>query len=373
MYGVLLADLGFRAVVRPDESGSVLVIEEGEYRFEVHKPYKSQVTAADRDFAEGHPLVEVTHRLAAADPQPTPVKLDGEPATLADALRVDIFGPLTREPGEGEVGADGVPVEEPAIGMAFAAAERAFQLMRVLAQAPSIRPLSPADCVWILYYVEDDGTPVDPAPPLIRRRLKGRFTVPSMPLIRDAALWSAVIDVPDDYEIPPWETLLLDARNLLPEIGPALVLATSAIEARTDDALEQLARSKGENVAALWSWISQRDQYWRRPAFAERLSDMLLALGARSVKEDAALWEGFQNLRNARNDYVHRGVALLGGQPVTLDKANQLIQNARLTIDWIEEQLPATRRRPRFEGKHVLQTSLLITPQETPGQTTGEP
>jgi hypothetical protein len=370
VFAVLLVDLGFRAVVRPDEADTVLVQEEGDYRFEIHQPYKSQITPSDRDFAEGQPVLEVTHRLAPADPQPTPVVLDGEPATISDALRVDIFGPLSRQPGSGEAGPDGGPAEEPAIGMAFTAADRAFQLMRVLAQAPSIRPLSPAGRLWILSYLEDDGTLVAESPGLIRRRATGRFEIPSMPLIRASGIWSALTNLPDDYTPPPWETLLLDAHNLMPEIGPALVLALSAIETRIDDALERLADANGETAASLWSWISQRD-YWRRPALVDKLSAMFASFSARSLQEDNKLWEGFQNLRKARNEYAHRGVAVIGGQPVSLDKANQLLQGARLVIDWIEESLPGTERRPRYSGTHEFQTVHWLTPPEAADQTAG--
>jgi SAM-dependent methyltransferase len=54
-------------------------------------------------------------------------------------------------------------------------------------------------------------------------------------------------------------------------VGPALVLALSAIETRIDDGLALLANAHGGTAASLWSWISQRD-YWRRPALVDRLS-----------------------------------------------------------------------------------------------------
>ena len=80
-------------------------------------------------------MIDVAHALLPADPQPTPVLLDDQPATVADALCVDIFDDaLTRSPGSGEV-----DVDEPATPLAFAVANRFLEFLRVVAAAPFVR------------------------------------------------------------------------------------------------------------------------------------------------------------------------------------------------------------------------------------------
>jgi len=190
-----------------------------------------------------------------------------------------------------------------------------------------------------------------------------------MPLLRADGLWSVLRDLPDDYVAPPWETLLLDARVLLeserlPEVGPALVLAASAIETRIDDALRVLAERHGGTVVALWSWLSKRDPWWQEPSIVEKLSVVLGALTGRSLKDDNDLWEAFQNLREARNRYVHEGVAQIGGQPVTSDQASNLVAKTRLILDWLEDGLPEEARRPRYERLHTFQIDRALTAPE---------
>jgi hypothetical protein len=42
-------------------------------------------------------------------------------------------------------------------------------------------------------------------------------------------LWQAVQDLPDDFDPTAWDTLLLDALDALPEVGPSIVLASSSL------------------------------------------------------------------------------------------------------------------------------------------------
>ena len=367
MLARLLIDLGFRIVVRPDDSFEPIEVTAGGYRFVIFPPYKSSIRPADRDFTEGVPIVDVAHALPPADPQPTPVRLDDGPATAADALRVDISGEaLTRKPGTGQIKQD-----EPAISLAFDIVNGLLERLRLVAGAPFVRPVVQEQVYWYLRYLEDDGSEFEHDPSLVRGRAQAHWEAPGMPLVRPDRVWLVLRELSDSYVVPSWETLFLDARLLLeskglsPEVGPGIVLAASAIETRIGNLLQLSAEQVGGEALALWAWLTGRSEWWREPSLSEKLSDVLAALTGRSLKDNAGLWEAFRNLYEARNKYVHEGVARIGGQPVTFEKALELVGKVRSILDWLEEDSPEETRRPQVEGTHTFE---LFVPFATPLQ-----
>jgi hypothetical protein len=56
-------------------------------------------------------------------------------------------------------------------------------------------------------------------------------------------VWSAVAALPNDYRARRWDDLVLNARDLLPDFGAALVLAATAVETRHGDALRSPVRN----------------------------------------------------------------------------------------------------------------------------------
>src|SRR5262249_51631552 len=150
--------------------------------------------------------------------------------------------------------------------------------------------------------------------------------------------------LPAQFSPGPWDRLLLDAESLLPEIGPALVLAFTAVETRIESALRILVPKEGP-AAGLWAWIEKLD-YWRSPSVADQLNRILRALTGHSLLDEQKLWTGFNDLKRARNDFVHAGRASL-----PLERARELIDMAGEIIDWVEALLPPEERRPRYEGQ----------------------
>ena len=75
------------------------------------------------------------------------------------------------------------------------------------------------------------------------------------------------------------------------------------------------------------------------------------AVASHSLKERSDLWESFKELREGRNSFVHEGRAVLGKRqvPVTVQKAEQLLQAAQAIVDWVESWLPENARRPQFD------------------------
>ena len=193
----------------------------------------------------------------------------------------------------------------------------------------------------------------------------------SGPLALSPALWTAAAEqLPPDFEPPAWQSLLLDAAKLLPEVGSPLVLAYTAIEVRIATALDYLADA-GAFDRGLWEWLKSRGGDFRKePSVAEQLSDLMQALGGRSLKNDVRLWEGYQNLRKARNSFVHEGRAVIGDKAVSKTRALELIGLATEIVDWIEAALPEAQRQPpvrqwaRVELRALLQAPPGIDPRD---------
>jgi hypothetical protein len=215
-------------------------------------------------------------------------------------------------------------------------------------------------------FLRDDGTEFEPDPPLIRGRVGSTFPLKATAIPRVA--WDAAWSLPEEFEAPPWDTLWLDASKLLPDIGPALVLAYSALEARITSALDVLVSTSGFD-ADLWSWISERGgDFAKQPSIRDRFGPLLKALGGKGLDEDPELWEAFLNLREARNRFAHDGTPTIGGRAVTIDRANELVRGAAEILVWIDALLPEEHRQPRLEvpeDQRLDLTKMVLGPRET--------
>jgi hypothetical protein len=60
------------------------------------------------------------------------------------------------------------------------------------------------------------------------------------------------------------------------------------------------------------------------------------------------LWQAFQNLKSARNTFLHEGEALIGKakEEITNDRAGKLTAEAKNIANCVESLLPAELRRP---------------------------
>ena len=149
----------------------------------------------------------------------------------------------------------------------------------------------------------------------------------------------------------PWETMLLDAHALLPEIGPALVLAATALEVLISEALEHLS-GKAKVQSAVWQWINNRDDRRLNPSVGEQYDTLLRAICGKSLKNERQdLWAAFLNLKSVRNTFAHEGQITYGKdrKPVTQMFAADLLAKTRDIIDWIEPSLPAGWQSPKLK------------------------
>jgi hypothetical protein len=320
----------------------------------IFPPYVSGVDRSVFDPASPTPLTEVGGRLGPVDPQ-TPTELvliDGHPTIQADAVsirfRADEFDRRT-------------DAEEPLVELAFRMANDLLARLRTLGRAGHVKPIAPHSTAWRLVYANDDGSELEPKEGL-RRGLGGVSWTWQLFGLR-ADLWEAAGALSDDFEPTAWDTLLLDAVDLLPEIGPAIVLAFAAIETRIDRALDVLASQAGLGDE-VWEWITQREgDYRKEPSMTEQVDSLLKAVSGHTLKEDGRLWEAFQNVRQARNTFVHEGRARIGQQPLTSERASQLVALSGDVIEWIERLLPDGHQRPRYEaeGERFVQLTKWMT------------
>jgi hypothetical protein len=297
------------------------------------------------------PVMELPDLLEPAEPTVTQaVTIDGHPAFLADALQLDFVG---RE-FDRTLGSDDPPTE-----LAFQVANQVIAGVRQLGRFGPALPLNPGGVVWRMVYLNDDESPFTAEEGKHRSRNGAAWAMKCVGI--SGPLWQELAEY-DGRLVRPWDDLLLDAYEVLPRVGPAVVLAATAVETRLDTALDALAPGAGFDDN-FWTWITDRKgQFYKEPSLVERADNLLEAVSGQSLKGESELWEGFQQLRAARNSFVHEGVAKIGDVPVEPRRAWQLIGRAQEIVDWIERLLPEDSQRPPLPEAAVE----IITPLTAP-------
>jgi len=266
------------------------------------------------------------------------VSLDGTPALRVDALRIDFQKENFDRARE--------PRFDPPQEIVARAINSFLIRLRYVARAAGIRSIDYPSVTWNVRYLNDDESELEDAEGLVRTRGGLSFSFSFVALSK--AVWHDINQLPINFEPPPWEELLLDAQADLPRIGPAIVLAATALEVFIAHILDRLAE-KGAVPANLWEWINNRGDYLREPRVEEQFDVLLRFFTGRSLKTDSAFWESFRNLRNARNSFVHEGRAEIGGSPVTPDIARKLVADASAIVAAVREWLPPDLHWPVFK------------------------
>jgi hypothetical protein len=344
--------------VAPEATFSPFEREVDGYTIRIYPPYRSRLDRSALELDSPVPLFEITSQLRPAEPHPATdsVLIEGLPTVLADVLRIDFVGREFDRHSDSD---------DPPVDLALRIANDFLARLRTLGRGGHVKPLDPR-AIWRITYLRDDESEFGPAldEGIVRARNSVRWRVKLLAL--RPSLWEEAEALDEDFEPTAWDTLLLDALDLLPEIGPVLVLAYTALETRIENALDVLA-PRSRLSAEFWAWIRDRGGDWRaQPSVADQLDHLLRELGGRSLKDEPELWQAFRDLHKARNSFVHQGRAVIGDQSVTSERVGQLLALTGTIIDWIEELLPEDERRPRYsrEDEKVVQiTRMLQNPE----------
>jgi hypothetical protein len=285
------------------------------------------------------------------DPGTDTILVNDRPTYQADVLRIDFAKPeFDRREGLAPA------VLDPSHDVITRAINFFLTRMRYVTHGGTIRLVSYPWGSWRLKYLADDGTELEKREGFVRElgAVERSFNF----VLLDQTVWNQIHELPPDFTPPPWIELLIEAKSDLPRIGPAMVLAATALEVFISRTLENLAKLSGKG-GDLWLWLNDRPEHLK-PTVEEEYDALLKIFSGHSLKEDPGLWERFKNLKTARNEFVHEGVAKLGGVPVTLDTATKLVAGAEAIVDKVRSWLPPELQWQKFvHSYHVKVLSQL--------------
>jgi len=327
------------------------------YRVTVHPPYQARIDPSFVDLASSAAFGTVADQLVSVDPPDASpaAAIDGKPIIQANVLQLDFHREEFNRAQEDNLN----PSQgDPSVELMFSVLNRVLDNIRALFRGAHIKPVGPASTLWHMEYLSDAEEHLTPDPPLIRTK-QGGYAKLHLVLLRQTN-WAALQSLPYGYSALTWATLLLDAEAALPEVGPAIVLAATALETLISVSLDHLVR-RTAIPPQLWRWINDRgDDYRKQPSTLEQWDILLPIVSARSLKvEQQQLWEVFQHLRDARNSFVHDGRAVFGKNKVevTPTKAAELVTGAKAILDWLEPLLPQALQRPELGQYPPVQVS----------------
>ena len=262
---------------------------------------------------------------------------------------------------ERAVNSAGQRAPDPELKVVYDIANLILSKLRVYSRAFQIKELVIERDPCYIRYLTDEGNELEEEAGKIRGSFSGCGAV-GFPVITPDVL--GLIVGPNTAEPYVWDQLLLDAYELLPDVGGAVAMAAAALETFIGWALEILHQERPMS-AGLWDWINTRHKdHTKEPSVADKFDILLKAFTSHSLKDDAQLWKYHKELRDARNTLVHKGVAIVGKVPVDSRKARELVNGTDKIVKWVELLLPETYRRARTEAKGPFTRQLSSQPMQ---------
>jgi len=355
--------LPFFFSVREGDDLPPLHCSSGEYQIKIYPPLQTAVDFRSVIGLSAIPLNELVTKLVPTDPPSKTdlITVDRKPAVQANLLQIDFVKPEfdrrhvnTASHGEFEASGD------PPIRLCFEVANNFLQDLRTLTRGSQVRTITHRSTVWRLDYFADDGTELAQEEGKYRRRVGAHISLAATAIAE--GIWHQARELSIDYRPPTWDTLLLDAEALLPELGASIVLAFAALETFISWVLDNLAQ-RSELKPELWQWINDRENWLKEPSVTERYNQLLRIFTNKSLKDQPELWESFKKLNTIRDTFAHTGKLELGGEEVTVEDAYKMIGRSKEIIDWLESTLVEELRRPKLQRPvEVGITKLLFGP-----------
>jgi hypothetical protein len=278
--------------------------------------------------------------------RPTNLTLNGKPAIEANVMRIDFHK------NDFDRKADSL-IDPPEAIIQRAVGEYHSRL-RFIARAAHAHAASFPANQWRLDYTNDDGSPLESREGYVKGR--GTIEIQWSYVAMSREVWDSMFSLPHDFEVPIWDGLHLDAVAALPNVGTAVVLAATSLEVFISVLLDKLASEQGMS-ASLWEWIRDREgRILQQPSVEDQFDVLLKQFSGHSLKEEAALWEAFKNIKSARNTFVHEGIARVGNVALTKDDAAALVGRVNGIVDKVREWITSThtiKQEPSNEGGAV--------------------
>lgn len=328
--------------------------------FEITLPERTQFKIYHTE-KDGYQIIFDIPSRSERMPQPDPAEkivMNGTDAFQADVITITFSKPSFERKA-------GSPIDPPEPIIQYAL-NYLLGRMKYVTKGPQVKPINFPLCQWRLEYLNDDGSELEESEGYIRGRGTHSFSVTLLGC--DPTVWDNIFTLPNDFEPPAWHTLLIDARGALPHIGSALVLAATALEVFIAELLDELIHETPV-PGILWKWINDRGDWQKEPSVEEQYDILLKTITGHSLKEDNELWEGFKNLKTARNSFVHKGVAKVGRAVLSVHETTTLIGKADAIISKIREWVPEQSRWPELQHQIKFQiTKRLTAPTKPPSE-----
>lgn len=229
----------------------------------------------------------------------------------------------------------------------FGALNEALLRIRAVTRSHFLKPISPPHTNWTIGYLNDDGSELS-AQPGMRRGIFKRSAELRASFI-NSVTWKQVEQLPEEIASRTWDILILDAKAALPDPGPAIVLAFTALETFAGYLLDVLVTQSQHKIPSeLWDWLTNRSDFYQNPSTEDQFCILLKIVCGVSLKDEPELWEAFLHLRTARNKFAHEGKPLIGGKLVDAAQASELVEKADKIISWGEKLLPEALQRVKL-------------------------
>ena len=162
------------------------------------------------------------------------VQINGRPAVSYNGLRIEFYKEEFNRTETQEC--------DPPYEFLAKAVNSFLTRLRYVTRAHKVRPIAFPQVPWRLEYLNDDGTKLEKQEGLSRSRGALTFSFEYIGLTKQ--VWDNIHELDTDFQSPAWVDLLLDAEGALPQIGPALVLAATALEVFIEDVLDKTSQAK---------------------------------------------------------------------------------------------------------------------------------
>lgn len=277
------------------------------------------------------------------EPPPDLLKLNGHPAYDATVLVIDFH----KDEFDRQKGPEAGLLRDPSPATLQKAVNNLIRRLRYVTRGANITPIELTSRHTIVQYLTDDGAELEKNEALFRKqgiapvKLAFGFCTPEV--------WKDVQALGPNFEAPIWSELLLDAEGALPHVGSAIALAATALERFINETLNDLA-ARMVQPPPLWAWLVNQPDPDKLPSVADMFDELLKVFTGHSLKEDAASWEAMQNVKNARNNFVHGGVARIGkvAPELTVNETRVLLQKANAVVTRVREWLPTPAPWPPY-------------------------